>query len=156
MKTESGRSMVEIIGVMALMGLITAAAFVLIKSTNASQKRTIVIDDVAKIVTGVRTLYADYDDMHDVNTGNSDNILAAIGVDKDAPYSGTTYQIYGARKTDGTACSSNGACEFFSVKILGLPADECQVFAARAWSESEGISSSCDGTTKSVTITYAK
>ena len=55
---ESGRSIIEIMGVLGLMGLISIGAFVLIRSGMASHRRTMVMDDVSKIVTGVRSSQA--------------------------------------------------------------------------------------------------
>ena len=55
-KHESGRSMVEMVGVLAVMGLITAAAFVLIRSGMASQRRNRAIDDVSTIVAGMQNV----------------------------------------------------------------------------------------------------
>ena len=161
MKNESGRSMIEIIGVMALMGLITAAAFILIKSTNASQKRTVVVDDVAKIVTGVRTLYADYDNLC---TMTDSSVLAAMGVDSNGPYNGSTYSVIRAKYTGEDKweewegeCKSNAPCTYFMVKIEGLPKDECTLLGTRAWSQSKQVTSDCDSDKNNyVSIVYTK
>ena len=53
-KHESGRSMIEMVGVLAVMGLITAAAFVLITSAMRSQKLSRADDDISALAAGVR------------------------------------------------------------------------------------------------------
>ena len=139
-KSESGRSMVELVGVLAIMGMISAAAFLLINSGMASQKRTIVIDDVAKIVSGVRTLYADYDDLSGLNGADA---MAAMEINENGPFDGTTYSV--------AKDSSDNAN--FVVTISGLPDDECVILGERYWADSVGHTECNSGT---VTITYEK
>lgn len=144
---ESGRSMIEIIGVLAIMGLMTAAAFVLIRNGMATQKRNAVIDDVSKIMTGVRTLYADYDDLSSLDGAGA---LAAVGVDEKGPYEGSKYSV--AKTKNASDVYSR-----FTVTISGLPARDCTVLAARKWADSVEKSSSCGtGTRNSVSIIYEK
>ena len=64
---ESGRSLLEIVGVLAIMMLMSVGALILVRSATMSQKRAAVMDEVSKIVTGIRTLYADYDDLSDLD-----------------------------------------------------------------------------------------
>ena len=59
---ESGRSMIEMLGVLAIMGVITVGAVTMISAAMRSQKRTVLQDEVAQIVTGVRTILGEYDD----------------------------------------------------------------------------------------------
>ena len=142
---ESGRSMIEIIGVLAIMGIMTVAAFVLIRNGMATQKRNVVIDDVAKIVTGVRALYADYDDLSNLD---SDYALAAMGVDENGPYEDSTYSV---------AAVTGDYPQQFVVTVSGLPARDCIVLASRKWAEvvTNGKSSDCTDT-YSVSLTYDK
>ena len=141
---ESGRSMIEIIGVLAIMGLMTVAACVLIRNGMATQKRNAVIDDVSKIMTGVRTLYADYDDL---STLDGAGALAAMGVDENGPYEDSEYSV-------ATDSSDNTR---FIITISNLPARDCTVLAARKWSDAVDKASSCGvDTDNSVSITYEK
>ena len=57
-KRESGRSMVEMVGVLAVSGLLAAGTYVLITSAMASQKISRAQDDVANIATTIRTMSA--------------------------------------------------------------------------------------------------
>lgn len=138
--SESGRSLIELLGVLAIMGMITAAAFVLIRGGMATQKRTVVNDDVAEIVTGVRTLYADYDTLPSSFDGA--RTLAALSIDDEGPYTGSKYSV--SRKS-GTR---------FEVKITGLPKNECTVLETKAWSGAVDQSATCSSTT--LTIQYDK
>ena len=53
-KSESGRSMVEIIGVLAIGALLTSGAVVLIQSGMESQKRSRTVDEVEALVSAAR------------------------------------------------------------------------------------------------------
>ena len=141
---QSGRSMVEIVGVLAIMGLITVAAFVLIRNGMATQKRNAVIDDVSKIVTGVRSLYAEYDDLSGLD---GDAVLAATAVGENGPYENSVYSV-------AKDSSDNSK---FVVTVKNLPARDCTVLASRKWADSVGKSSDCTASGYyKVSLTYDK
>ena len=75
MRQESGRSMVEMIGVLAIMGMLTAAAFALVSLGINRQKQARVTDDVVTITSGVRGLLGDYDDFSNIDNST---IFAAM------------------------------------------------------------------------------
>lgn len=124
MRQESGRSMVEIIGVIAIMALISAGAFILIRSGMASQRRSIIVDDVSKIVSGIRSLYSDYDDLA---TLDGDGAMVAMGVDTSGP-DGVTYTVAPVKNSDNKYM-------LFKVTIGGgLSYQDCMVLGAKSWS----------------------
>ena len=126
---EFGRSIVELLGVLGIMGLISVGAFVLIRSGMVNQKRTMVMDDVSSIVTGVHALFADYDNYDKIGTDctKGEDILAAIAVGADGPYDNVKYNV--CRTTDKTK---------FIVVVSGLSASDCAVLAAKAWTGAVG------------------
>ena len=56
MRQESGRSMIEMLGVLAIMGIITVGAITMISYAMRMQKQSAVNDEVYQIVLGVRQL----------------------------------------------------------------------------------------------------
>ena len=125
---ESGRSMIEMLGVLAIMGVITAAAVGGIRLAMQSTKRTSVQDDVAQMTTGVRQLLGDYDDFSGINNAT---IFAALQISDKNPYGG---------KYELAANPSNK--RQFVVSITGLPAGDCVYFLAKAWPDSAGFRAS--------------
>lgn len=124
MNQESGRSMIEMLGVLAIMGVITAGAIGLISTAMRTQKRSTVNDDVIQIVTGVRQLLGEYDDFSNIN---NETIFGAIGVSNKNPYGGT-YEL-----------SVNAANPHqFVVAITGLGQGDCNYFVTKAWMDSAG------------------
>ncbi|MCL2338800.1 MAG: hypothetical protein FWC51_02490 [Proteobacteria bacterium] len=127
-RQQSGRSMIEMLGVLAIMGVITVGAVAMISAAMRSQKRTNVQDQVAQIVTGVRGLLGQYDDY----TGIDNNtIFAAIGISSKNPYNGNY-----------TLAVDSANPQQFVLTIDGLNQSECQYFKAKAWGDSVGFQTS--------------
>ncbi len=122
MRQESGRSMIEMLGVLAIMGIITVGAITMISFAMKSQKRTAVTDDIAQMVTGVRQLLGEYDDFSNINNST---IFGAIGMSSKNPYGGD-YEL--------TVNPSNS--RQFVVSIGGLSKSDCEYFTTKAWSDS--------------------
>jgi len=128
MKTEYGRSMIEMMGVLAIMGIITVGAIGLISTAMRTQKRTQVNDEVIQMVTGVRQLLGEYDDYSHIN---NNTIFGAIGMSNKNPYGGT-YEIM--------VNPSNS--RQFIVSVVGMPQSDCEYLTTKAWSDSVGFTSS--------------
>ena len=124
MKQESGRSMIEMLGVLAIMGLITVGAIGMIATAMRTQKRSAINDEVLQIVTGVRQLLGEYDDFSNINNAT---IFGAIGMSNKNPYGGT-YTL---------AVDPSNSRQFI-VGITGLGESDCEFLATKAWSDSVG------------------
>lgn len=122
MKQESGRSMIEMLGVLAIMGVITVGAITMISFAMRSQKRSAVNDEVTQIVTGVRQLLGGYDDFTNINNST---IFGAIGMSSKTPYGGN-YEL---------AVNPSNTRQFV-VSINGLAKTDCEYFVQKAWSDS--------------------
>lgn len=153
MRQESGRSMIEMLGVLAIMGVITVGAIGMISAAMRTQKRNTVNDDVIQMVTGVRQLLGEYDDYSHINNAT---IFGAIGMSNKNPYGGT-YEL--------NVDPSNS--RQFIVSITGLTESDCQSLVTKAWSDSVGYkmsggkeggaSSNCaNATGNTVYITYGE
>lgn len=128
MRQESGRSMIEMVGVLAIMGMLTAAAFALISLGINRQKQARVTDDVVTMVSGVRSLLGDYDDFSNID---NDTIFAAISVSNKNPYGGN-YEL---------AVNPSNSRQFV-VRINGLSKADCEALLTKAWTDSVGYVSS--------------
>ena len=154
-KHESGRSMFEMVGVLAVMGLITAAAFVLITSAMRSQKLSRADDDIAALAAGVRLLYnnsADNGGYKGITTATSAGTLKALGFENVKPAYGTdsNYTIAPATKTVSNNvvtwadCATNATtCNGFSIKFNTDSENTCKGLAQRTWAN--GGKSECTG-----------
>ena len=163
-KNESGRSLVEMVGVLALMGLLTAAAFALIQSGMQTQKFSRTADEIDILATNARALTAEADnfaslplstDVYEDDEGvigEKGNILAGRVLKKSdyeepTPIGG----VYLLVKTDAEGSK-------FAVMIKGVTdADDCNAMAKRGYS---GGKASCmvDASTglTTLTVTYSE
>lgn len=149
---QSGRSMVEMLGVLAIMGVITVGAVGMISVATNSQKRNTVNDEVMQIVSGVRQLLGQYDDYSHINNAT---IFGAMGLSNTNPYGGT-YSL----ATDASNPRQ------FVISINGLSQSDCEYLVTRAWPDSVGYRTSnhkqggatgacnASGNRNSVQITY--
>jgi hypothetical protein len=124
MNQESGRSMIEMLGVLAIMGVITVGAIGMISTAMRTQKLTAVNDEVVQMVTMVRNIHAEYDDFSNMNGGT---IFSVIGMSDKNPYGGS-YSL---------SVDPSNARQFV-VTIDGLGQSECKSLVAKAWSDSVG------------------
>ncbi len=129
---ESGRSMIEMLGVLAIMGVITIGAVGMISAAMRMQKRTAVNDEIIQIVSSVRQLLGEYDDYSNIN---GSTIFGAIGMSNKNPYGGT-YEL---------AVNPSNTQQFV-VSITGLTQSDCEFFTTKAWEGSVGYTMS-DGKT---------
>ena len=121
-KYESGRSMVEIIGVLAIMGMIAAGATMLISNGMTVNKRARVRDDVSAIVENVRGLYPDkFTNLTDDETQGT-ILIDSLYLNTTTPYGpGTSYSVVRVNKDE------------FNVIVSGLDDDECSVLIKQTW-----------------------
>lgn len=124
MRQESGRSMIEMLGVLAIMGVITAGAAVAINRAMGTQRHMQVDEDIAYITSNVRELHRDFDSFESLNNAI---LFDAINISNKNPYGGT-YEV--------NVDPSNS--RQFIVSINGLSEGDCKYFVAKGWRDSIG------------------
>ena len=128
MRQESGRSMIEMLGVLAIMGVITVGAISMISYAMRMQKQSTVNDEVYQIVLGVRQLLGEYDDFTRIDNST---IFTALAMSNKNPYGGN-YEL---------AVDSANPRQFV-VRITGLNKSDCEALVTKAWTDSVGYISS--------------
>ena len=116
MNQQSGRSLIEVIGVMAIMGLMTVAALGMFQVMRANQKRTIANAELEQIAANTKLLL----EMRDDYTGVSvDYLIKAGALQSDrAPIGGENWSV--TSSVDGTS---------FSINLVDLTTGECDYFS---------------------------
>ena len=142
-KYESGRSMVEMVGVLAVMGLITAGAFVLMRSGMATQKRNRAQDEIANIVSTIRTLSAGADDFSNlIDYADDDekgaNLLTSLHLPRITPFCGD-----GMKRFYTVRWYKKYPQQFF-VKIVNIDSGDCRALKATAWPDAIEKSVMCN------------
>lgn len=120
--------MIEMLGVLAIMGLITVGAIRMVSVAMKSSKRSVVSDEVIQMVSGVRTLLAEYDGFDGIN---NDTIFNVIGISPKNSFGGI-YRL---------SVDPNNSKQFI-VSIEGLSKSDCDYFMSKAWTGSVEFESS--------------
>ena len=121
---ERGASMIEIIGVLAVAGLMSAAAIGMYNVIRNNQARKIASGELEQLVRNTKLLM----EMRGDYAGVSVNYLVEAGAlnNTNAPIGGDDWSV--------TATTDGGA---FSINLTQLSEDECQYFSATPpnWAE---------------------
>ena len=156
-KQESGRSLVEMVGVLALMGLITAAAFVLIQAGSGSQKRSRATDEIDIIASNVRAMVAQAIDttkpfsslpQSEACKGAEDGAPADLAMALLKSTTGATP----FDKNSKYAVYTTDKGETFTIELAKIGSDECQAMGTRQYANGSGVC--CDNkNTAAITFT---
>ena len=117
MTQQSGRSLIEVIGVMAIAGIMTISALRAYNIMRTNQKRTIADAELEQIAQNTKLLM----EMRGDYTGVSVDYLVKAGAlqSERAPIGGEDWSI--TASTDGTS---------FLINLVDLTAGECDYFSA--------------------------
>jgi hypothetical protein len=115
MKYESGRSLIEIIGVLAITGVMTASALGIYNSIRHNQKNTIAAAELREVVKNTKLLM----EMRGDYTGVSVDYLVKAGA------------LASDKAPIGKSWSINVGIDVtsFSIDLRGLSRGECEFFA---------------------------
>lgn len=143
MKQESGRSMIEIVGVLAIGLVMIVSAYNMYKSIDQRQKRLVASEAIEDVAKKTKILY-EYSDYKNVS-------LTALR-DKGA--------ISDTRAPIGTSWSvaKNGSnTKEFLITLNGLTFDECEYFVIKKadWAKGKIINGSKDGKCNSNSNVFA-
>ena len=117
MREQSGRSLIEIIGVLAIGAIMISGTYAIYNSTNQKQKRLIAASNLENIATKTKTLL-EYSGYQPVSV---DFLIEAGALTNDkAPAGGKDWSVTGS--IDGTE---------FSINLVDLSYDECAYFTTK-------------------------
>lgn len=156
---ESGRSMIEMVGVLAIMGLLTAAAFALIQSAMTSQRVSKVSDEIDMLASHARALaieggnFASLPDIEDISlVGNE---LKAVTLPRNILGKKTSEKVF---EIGDYYLYKNDTEKKFIIKISPISTDDCEMMKYRAYGD--GATADCkvdkEKDVTSLEITYTK
>lgn len=117
MREQSGRSLIEIIGVLAIGAIMISGTYAIYNSTNQKQKRLIASENLKDIATKTKILL-EYSGYQNVSV---DFLIESGAIQNDkAPAGNQDWSI--TSNVDGTE---------FSINLTGLSFDECAYFAVK-------------------------
>ncbi len=120
-KRESGRTMIEMLGVLAIIGVLTVGSIGLYSIAMRNMKRSTVIQDVQLLVQEIRSLYANAIDYSDINNG----VIMALQMAERNPFGGG-YELM-SNQQDETS---------FEIHVTGMSKENCMYFKIYNWNDS--------------------
>ena len=162
-KPESGRSMIEMVGVLAVTGLITAAAYVLIRTGMSSEKMNSLADEIDILVSNVRVVVAGGNTCSlpatseigtsSTNNGGAEFARALLKTTSAATrFGGSSY--YAVTRSDDSKCSGSSKTDRgFKIHLVNMPSTVCTTINGLSYAGGTAVCLSNDTT---VTITYSE
>jgi type II secretory pathway pseudopilin PulG len=128
--TQSGRSMVEMLGVLAIVGVLSIAGISGYSMAMNKYRISRVLDQVQLLSTNIRTLYATQSDYNGINTA----LLYNVGVIGDDMCKASGNCAQKAKNAFGAGIVVQAESpDAFSVAYDGLPASACVQIAVADW-----------------------
>lgn len=149
---ESGRSMVEMLGVLAIIGVLSVGGIAGYSMAMSKFKITKTIDQVQTIITNLRTLYASQRTYSKLEPDTAYN----MGILTDETYDGTDgLNPFGGKINFGLG-STAGDNRSFTIEYTGLTAEACVKLATADWGAdaSSGLLSITTGGESDATFTW--
>ncbi|MBN2675842.1 MAG: type II secretion system protein [Alphaproteobacteria bacterium] len=118
---ESGRTMIEMLGVLAIIGILTVGSIKLYSIAMRNMKRSQVIQDVQLLVQQIRSLYSNAQDYSDLDS----SVIVALQLEEKNPFGGK-YELSPSQE-DAT---------IFEIHITELSTENCLYFKIYNWEDS--------------------
>ncbi len=132
-KNDSGRSIVEMLGVLAIMGIITVMGIAGYSQAIGKINRNKVVEEITKLAQETRSIFAGRTSYNQTDGEGSaagynigTEVLKKMGFKLAAPYGGD-YVV--------KSMGAPGADPAFSVTVCNVPAADCLQFMVMAWTD---------------------
>ena len=148
---QSGRSMIEMLGVLAIIGVLSVGGIAGYSKAMAKYKQNKLGDQVSMLITNLRTLYGNSADYSGLTTASA---IAMGAVDKEMQAtSSSVVNVYNGSVTIA-ANQYSSANDSFKLTIAGLPKTACVYVMSADWGSSIGSGWLTIKTGKSGATTY--
>lgn len=145
---EQGRSMIEMLGVLAIVGVLSVGGITGYSKAMAKFKTNKLNDQINMLVTNIRTLFSSQRTYYGLTNGRAirsgivpeemyDKLASNATVDSDAeitnPFNGHVYLTHGNAKEDDNGPHSSGDERAFVIGINNIPAATCVSVVTTDW-----------------------
>ena len=137
---QSGRSMVEMLGVLAIIGVLSAGGLAGYSKAMFKHKLNSTMDQITMLVTNIRTMYGtqgNYDGLNNQTAVNLGIVPAVMGTGASLtnPFKGDVTIAVSSTKGDAETAPANSA---FTLKYEGLPSEACIALATADFGSGAG------------------
>lgn len=138
-KAEAGRSMVEMLGVLAIIGVLSVGGISGYSKAMAKYKASKAMDQLSLLIANIRTAFATVSSYEDLNNGTA----AQYSIVSRDMYAGTgtmsktsfgLVNAFGGAINLGSYCVGGGTCSSgFTIAYAGLNQEACIQLATADW-----------------------
>ena len=128
---QSGRSMIEMLGVLAIIGVLSVGGIAGYSKAMNKFKTNKVADNVSMLVANIKTLYAqqkDYTDLDNANAVSMGVVPDELGTTEDL-----TNAFNGTVKISEASSTAGGDKKAFTLTFNGLSREACITLATNDW-----------------------
>lgn len=133
---QTGRSMVEMLGVLAIMGVLSIGGIAGYSKAMMQYKINKTSDQIVQIVSGLRTMYSSQEE-YDINCASTDDcpILKKGHIAPDEMWNGSSWEnpFGGAVSITTSSKKAGGDNKAFIISFAGLPKEACMALATYDW-----------------------
>lgn len=138
---QSGRSMVEMLGVLAIIGVLSVGGIAGYSKAMAKFKLTKAMDQVSTTVTNIRTLYSGQPNYNGLTTTVAIS-MGAVGAEMLNSVATSTaskaYNAFNGQVTIASATVNSNADAGFTVTFFGLGKEACVALSTADWGSGSG------------------
>jgi len=133
---QSGRSMIEMLGVLAIIGVLSVGGIAGYSKAMAKYKQNKLGDQISMLITNIRTLYGNSSDYSGLTTATA---ISMGAVDKEMQAaSNTIHNVYAGSVSIAAATYNNVANSAFTLTIEKLPKPACTYMMSADWGSTVG------------------
>lgn len=137
---ESGRSMVEMLGVLAIVGVLSIGGITGYSKAMAKYKINKTLDQVSMLITNIRTTYGNQASYAGLDNATAiaydmagNDLSQGTSADLKNAYTGDVTILALATKEATEACAAGSYCPVFSIKFEGIEKAACVQIASADW-----------------------
>ncbi len=157
---QSGRSMIEMLGVLAIIGVLSVGGIAGYSKAMSKYKFTKAQDQITMLLMNIRTAYASYPNYSGLTTSSAAefNFVPNEMVIRSGSSHVTMNHAFGGEgfvescDSNKVDCGSYNTNKYFGIKITGLSADACRSLASSDWGADGLISMRVNNTPKSIPL----
>ena len=149
---ENGRSMIEMLGVLAIIGVLSVGGIAGYSKAMMKYRTNKTIEQISMIVTNVRTLFGSQKNYKALGTTTASSLIAKAKLFPDEllngstdiiengnPFGGDIELVAAARASvDNPLCTNCGDARAFVVAFKNIPEEACMDLATQDWGSASG------------------
>ncbi len=133
--TQSGRSMIEMMGVLAIIGVLSVGGFSMMTKISNSRKTNAILDEISAIAGKTRSIVREYDDgdTGDEYSGLGGFVLKSKAYPAEVEWDASCNCFIGTEDVSYTLTYKNTNTSLFELQVAGLSAETCMDVVSTNW-----------------------